>query len=44
MEAVECGVLHEPLGDMKLYLSLGVTNSGEEEESDEEEEDVPLWS
>jgi hypothetical protein len=44
MEAVECGVLHEPLEDMKLYLSLGVTNSGEEEESDEGEEDVPLWS
>jgi hypothetical protein len=44
MEAVECGVLQEPLGDMSLYLSLGVTNAGEEEESDEEEEDVPLWS
>jgi hypothetical protein len=40
MEAVECGVLHEPLGDMSFHL----TNSEEEEESDEEEEDVPLWS
>lgn len=44
MEAVEHGVIHEPIGDMSLYLSLGVANSGEEEESDEEEEDAPLWS
>ncbi len=46
MEAVECAIIHESIGDMNLHLAFEIRDSGEEESDDDDDDEsaVPLWT